>query len=211
MSTHRGLFIVFEGLDRSGKTTQSKLAAKMLCEQYTVANMQERRFPDYDSAVGQVIRSYLRSEIKMPDRTAYLLFCGNRWEHVDTINSVVEGGGVVVCDRYTASGVAYGVAKGAPLEWCREVESGLLKPDIVVYLDAPPSVVAQRANFGVGDRHENLELQEKIHAVYETLKEENWVCVSAVGTVEEVAVAVKKALLERIEEKFSDRVLRVKE
>ena len=50
----------------------------------------------------------------------------------------------MVCDRYAYSGVAYSVAKGMDLEWCRGPDVGLLRPDLVVFLDAAPEKVRRR-------------------------------------------------------------------
>lgn len=70
----RGAFIVFEGIDRCGKSTQSELLGKSL------ANAENVRFPDRTSCIGTLINSYLSSASDMSDQTIHLLFSANRWE-----------------------------------------------------------------------------------------------------------------------------------
>ena len=67
----------------------------------------------------------------------------------------------MVCDRYAYSGVAYSVAKGMDLEWCRGPDVGLLRPDLVVFLDAAPEKVAARAEYGE-ERYEKVDFQKKV-------------------------------------------------
>merc|ERR1719387_2331238 len=75
----RGLFVVFEGLDRSGKSTQSKELVKRLEERGPV---RWTCFPDRATAIGVLIDLYLRRQIELPDETIHMLFCANRWEAV---------------------------------------------------------------------------------------------------------------------------------
>jgi len=73
----RGAFIVFEGIDRCGKSTQVDLLGKAL------SNAKNIRFPDRTSAIGQMINSYLVSATNMNDQAIHLLFSANRWEAVE--------------------------------------------------------------------------------------------------------------------------------
>lgn len=72
----RGAFIVFEGIDRCGKSTQVDLLGKAL-------NAKNIRFPDRTSAIGVMINSYLVSATNMNDQAIHLLFSANRWEAVE--------------------------------------------------------------------------------------------------------------------------------
>ena len=77
-SEARGALIVLEGLDRSGKTSQSgRLLSYLVDLGYPVESW---RFPDRDTAVGQMISSYLSNKSQLDDHTIHLLFSANRWE-----------------------------------------------------------------------------------------------------------------------------------
>lgn len=74
----RGALIVLEGLDRSGKTSQS---TRLLSYLEGLGHSAELwRFPDRTTCVGQMISSYLSNESQLDDRTIHLLFSANRWE-----------------------------------------------------------------------------------------------------------------------------------
>lgn len=74
----RGALIVLEGLDRSGKTSQSgRLLSYLDGLGYPVESW---RFPDRDTAVGKMISSYLSNQSQLDDHTIHLLFSANRWE-----------------------------------------------------------------------------------------------------------------------------------
>jgi dTMP kinase len=155
---NRGLFFVFEGLDRSGKSTQSKLLHKRLEEAGPVKWM---CFPNRSTAVGVLIDMYLRRMIELPDETVHQLFSANRWESMTSIVETLNNGTSLVCDRYAFSGVAYSAAKGLDLAWCQSPDVGLPVPDGVFFLHIDQSVGASRANFG-DERYENADMQTRV-------------------------------------------------
>ena len=77
-SIRRGAFILFEGIDRCGKTTQSKLLAETLRKEGSKIEMM--RFPDRTTTVGKMIDAYLKMGIDLHDKAIHLLFSANRWE-----------------------------------------------------------------------------------------------------------------------------------
>jgi dTMP kinase len=154
----RGLFFVFEGLDRSGKSTQSKLLTKKLEGTGAVKWM---CFPNRETAVGMLIDMYLRRMIELPDETVHQLFSANRWESMASVVETLNSGTSVVCDRYAFSGVAYSAAKGLDLSWCQAPDVGLPVPDGVFFLHVDESVGASRANFG-DERYENSDMQARV-------------------------------------------------
>lgn len=154
----RGLFFVFEGLDRSGKSTQSKMLTKKLEESGPVEWM---CFPNRATPTGTLIDMYLRRMIELPDDTIHMLFSANRWERATSIVETLNKGTSVVCDRYAFSGVAYTAAKGIDMSWCQTPDIGLPVPDGVFYMHIDASVGASRANFG-DERYENTTMQTRV-------------------------------------------------
>lgn len=141
----RGAFILLEGVDRCGKTTQAALLVKKLLSlSFAAAAF---RFPDRSTQVGGLIDAYLQSSAECDDRAIHLLFSANRWEAAPRLASTLASGTTVVCDRYAYSGVAFTSAKGKEdrsanasggdltVDWCVAPDRGLPAPDVVVFLD----------------------------------------------------------------------------
>jgi dTMP kinase len=200
----RGLFFLFEGVDRCGKTTQARRLADALAAAGQRAEL--LRFPDRSTAVGQLIDRYLRREVELDDRGVHLLFSANRWEACARIASCLRAGVHVVVDRYAHSGVAFSSAKpaaGPPplgaleLEWCRAPDAGLPMPDVVLFMDIPLEKAAARGGFG-GERYETPEMQRTVRQRFDALRDEvealapaapppcEWVVVDAAGTIEDI-------------------------
>ena len=105
----RGSLIVFEGCDRSGKTTQvSKLVEKLNKEGKPAKMM---RFPDRTTGIGSIINSYLTCNKELDDHAVHLLFSANRWELEQEIMTTLKAGPHVIIDSYAYSGVAFSAAK----------------------------------------------------------------------------------------------------
>jgi dTMP kinase len=105
----------------------------------------------------------------------------------------------IIADRYAYSGVAYTSAKGYDLEWCKHPDRMLLKPDLVIFLDAPVSVTQSRGDFGK-ERYENESFQEKVKRQFELLKDSNWHVVDASQPVEKIQEIVRSRVLQLIQE-----------
>lgn len=150
-----GLFVAFEGVDRSGKTTQLHKLAKRLEEKHEVLVTREPG----GTPVAEAIRVLLLADdVAMTSRCEALLFAAARADHVEqTIRPALERGAIVLTDRFMDSSLAYqGVARGLGVEqveafnmWATD---GLL-PDVTVMLDLPVGASIQRE--GSADRMEN--------------------------------------------------------
>jgi dTMP kinase len=195
-SSNRGAFILFEGGDRCGKSTQTKLIQESLAERGVV--VEGIRFPDRTSTIGQMINNYLASTTDMDDRTIHLLFSANRWEAAKSIEAKLAEGTTLICDRYAYSGAAFTAAKGYDLEWCKSPDKGLPAPDAIVFLDMPVEEAAKRGDFG-GERYEKIDFQKSVKAKYMELQKgdkENlpWYVIDANQEIEavqkEVAIIV---------------------
>ena len=155
----RGAFILFEGVDRCGKTTQAQRLVESLRAQGPVEFM---RFPDRTTGIGQMINSYLQSDTDLDDKAVHLLFAANRWEAKSRLESLLQAGTTVVVDRYSYSGVAFSAAKeGMQVDWCMQPEVGLPAPDGVIYLDLTVEQAMTRGAFGE-ERYEKEDMQRKV-------------------------------------------------
>jgi len=163
VSPSRGLFFVFEGLDRSGKSTQSRKLHQLLEKAGTAKWM---CFPARSTTMGGLIDLYLRRLIELPDEVVHQLFSANRWELATSIVEDLNNGISVICDRYAFSGVAYSAAKGLDFEWCQAPDIGLPTPDGIFFLHIDETVGASRSGFG-DERYENAELQAKVRQVFQ--------------------------------------------
>lgn len=182
----RGAFIVFEGIDRCGKSTQSELLGKAL------PNSENIRFPNRTSTIGQLINSYLASATNMSDQTIHLLFSANRWEADESIQKRLQEGTTLICDRYAFSGVAFSSAKGLSLDWCVDCDRGLTAPDAVIYLDMPVEDAVKRGDFGL-ERYEKKEFQEKVREKFLMLRELGSKCGTKSCSGDEAATGVDAA------------------
>lgn len=164
----RGQLILIEGLDRTGKTTQTELLLNKL-----KPNAQLIKFPKRETPIGKLINEYLtNADYKLPDQSIHLLFCANRWECMHDITKLLDDGVNVVLDRYVLSGIAYSAAKGTTgmdLQWCLHPDKGLLKPDLTIFLVNNDHV--GRDGFG-DERYEKLEFQERVKIQFEHIIED---------------------------------------
>lgn len=193
MSQKRGKFIVFEGLDGSGKTTQSK----KLVETGFLGKTEYIVFPDRSTQIGQIIDSFLKNKTKQNDQVIHLLYSANRWETVEKINNLLDNGINIICDRYCYSGIAYTHSKGIDLDWCISPEKGLPKPDLVLFLEIDPEVQSKRKGFG-DEVYEKAEFQKKVRESYNKIKSDDWIFIDANGTRDEVTEKIKNVLSEKL-------------
>jgi dTMP kinase len=199
-TSRRGVFVLFEGVDRCGKTTQTKLLHEALqTARGRTASL--LHFPDRSTAIGQSIHSYLTTTDAMDDRAIHLLFSANRWEAAAKIEQLLTSGVDIVMDRYAYSGVAFSAAKPAlTLDWCWQPEVGLPKPDTVIFLDIPVDKASSRADFGQ-ERYETSAFQHKVYANFQRIMEQaspKWHVLDATETIEQVharALAIADACI----------------
>lgn len=92
----RGAFLLFEGVDRCGKTTQSKLLTEHLNRINGEDSCIPMRFPDRTTTIGKIIDSYLTSKTDLNDHSIHLLFSANRWERKQYIEESLRNGQSIV-------------------------------------------------------------------------------------------------------------------
>jgi dTMP kinase len=160
----RGLLVVFEGLDQSGKQTQ----AERLRDRLEAAGRTVRllSFPSYDTHIGGEIGRALKGERDYAADTMQLLYVANRFEWKPEIERELAKGTVVVCDRYLASSVAYGEAFGLDGPWLLEIQRYLPQPDLTVLLDIEPQVSATRKTAERDKYERDLALLARVRESY---------------------------------------------
>uniref|UniRef100_A0A8C8SF27 Thymidylate kinase n=1 Tax=Pelusios castaneus TaxID=367368 RepID=A0A8C8SF27_9SAUR len=192
MACRRGALVVLEGVDRSGKSTQSRRLVEALCAGGHLAQLLS--FPDRTTEIGQLISAYLGHKSNLEDHTVHLLFSANRWEQVPLIKNKLNQGITLVVDRYAFSGVAFTSAKeNFSLDWCKQPDVGLPKPDLILFLELSTLEAAKREDFG-NERYEHSSFQEKVLQHYHHLMKDktlNWKILDASKSIEELHNEIK--------------------
>ncbi len=157
-----GKFIVFEGLDGSGKSSQIEILSETLRSRgesvYVTAE-------PTDSVTGKYLRQILSQSIEKDMHLQAALFLADRIEHVtdpqNGIKKYLDDGYTVICDRYYYSSLAYqGKSGKCDFDWVLELNLGcdkILKPDICFFLDVNPKSCKNR----IDRTRDNVELYEK--------------------------------------------------
>ena len=205
---NKGRFIVLEGIDGAGTTTQTALLAGRLRKDGSA--VRTTREPS-DGPVGSTIRQILAGRVvgaggRAPGwATMALLFAADRMDHVEAeIEPFLASGGVVVSDRYDASSLAYqSVSSGkggqTTVEWIRSLNRNARRPDLTIVLDVSPDVAATRreARGDAAQLYEQNELQRALCAFYKDLQRhmpnDRVVVVNGSGPIDAVASAVLDA------------------
>ena len=149
--TTTGFLIAFEGLDQSGKQTQAERLRDRLKEEGRKSRLVS--FPDYGTSIGEEIARALQGEREYEADVMQLLYVANRYERKPDLQRWLDGGLVLVCDRYAASSVAYGEAFGLDPQWLSDVQKYLPRPSLTILLDIAPDTAAKRKSVD-RDRYE---------------------------------------------------------
>lgn len=127
--------------------------------------------PDRTTSTGQLIDAYLQRNFQQEDHAIHLLFAANRWEAIDGLKRDLHQGTTLIVDRYSFSGAVYSAAKqnaSLSLDWAWSPEIGLLKPDLVLFLNVSPADAAKRGNYGQ-ERYETNEMQDRVRQMFKQL------------------------------------------
>ena len=177
-------FIVFEGIDASGKETQAKLLSLFFTKKgFEVLLTHE---PIYEEPIGKVIKSNLEKKISLASETVAMLYAADRHEHYLRIKKALEENKIVISDRYKYSNMAYQGANGVDPKWIEEIEKFSLDPDIVFYIRVKPeSTMKRRKEKDLYE--ENLEFQKQVFDIYEELsKKYKFIAIDGEKSIEEI-------------------------
>ena len=193
----RGRFIVFEGIDGSGKTTQAKLLAKRLEENGARAVMTAE---PTELPTGKALRAALGGKVKKSECEMAVLFVEDRIAHniepVEGIEALLESGAWVICDRYYYSTLAY-QGQSTDYGWVKAMNlkcPQIRKPDLCIYVDLLPEQSLERISKGrdTVEIYENIETLSKVReqflSVIRDLGETDNICiVDGYRSVEEIS------------------------
>src|SRR5258708_27493100 len=159
-----GALIAFEGLAQSGKQTQAELLRDSLKQEGRKARLVS--FPDYGTSIGEEIARALQGEREYGPDVMQLLYIANRYERKPDLLRWLEGGLILVCDRYMASSIAYGEAQGLDAAWLAEMQRFLPQPALTIMPDIAPETAVQRKSVD-RDRYErDLAMQGRVRESY---------------------------------------------
>jgi dTMP kinase len=207
--TQRGLFIVLEGPDGAGISTQTALLQAALANHglKAVATKEPTSGP-----IGSVIRQALSHRLVYPpnqplgDDVMALLYAADRLDHLRAdILPRLDAGIHVVCDRYRLSSYAY---QGASLgqDWVRAVNARSIAPDLTFFMDVPPEVSQSRIQ-SRGNYVELYETDDRLRPIYANYlhlidqarsEGENIITIDGKLSVAEVGASILQHVLERV-------------
>lgn len=192
-------FVVLEGTDGSGTTTQLELLQKKLPSSFFVATFEPTKGP-----IGKLLRESLRGKIPLEPKTLAYLFAADRQEHLYAPEGIVshcQQQKLVISDRYVPSSLVYqGLFCGD--EVVEQLNQDFPYPELLLYFRLPPEIAAGRyEQRSERDIYERLDFQKKIHQRYETVLPRycekggtRCIVIDATKSIAEVAEEVWRAL-----------------
>ncbi len=193
-----GHLIAFEGLDQSGKQTQ----AERLLDAFRAAGRRSEflTFPAYETAIGAEIERALHGGRDYAADTLQLLYIANRFEFRSRIESWLDAGTMVVCDRYLASSIAYGEAQGVDGRWLAEVQRCLPQPSLTILLDIAPDASLTRKHVARDKFERDLPMLGRVRDSYlrQAERSQDWIRLEGNQDRDEVSNAVILAVRSRL-------------
>lgn len=169
----KGLFIVFDGIDGCGKSTQMKMLAEYLFASNKHNHVVLTREPYKDMNIRKIIRE--ESDPLAKSEKLAELFIGDRKNHIkELIEPAINGGMIVISDRYKLSTISYQVAQGSDINDMINRHQGMPVPDISFVIDVPATRAGERMAKEEGrelHRFEaNLDFLEKVRMNFHKAK-----------------------------------------
>jgi dTMP kinase len=192
-----GHIIAFEGLDQSGKQTQAELLRDHLKAEGHKSRLVS--FPDYGTSIGEEIARALQGEREYGADVMQLLYIANRYERKPDLLRWLEGGLILVCDRYLASSIAYGEAFGLDPQWLAEIQKFLPPPTATILLDIAPETAAQRKSTDRDCYERDLALLGRVRESYHRQAADGaWVVIDGEQSKDAIATEIFSAVYSRL-------------
>jgi dTMP kinase len=186
-------FIVLEGLDGAGGSTQSKLLKEFFEKKKTPHVFVKS--PNYETEIGKSIHDYLNGKFNLKPEQAFILFASDVLESLSIIKKGLDEKKVVVADRYITSTIAYQCANGFSFDSAMNFIKLHEYPeaDAIIFIDIKPetSMKRKKKEHGKLDRHEkNLKFLKKVRDFYQIEIKENilgeWFVIKGERNIKEV-------------------------
>lgn len=204
----RGKFIVFEGLDGCGKTTQAKLLKEALSARGIAA---EFTVEPTENETGKLIRRILSGEVKATPHELAALFVADRIGHntrVGGIEDMLEQGINVICDRYYYSSLAYQALDSEP-SWVYSANLScpyIRRPDLCIFLEAATEVCLDRIHMGreasqleIFENAESLNsIRQRFYKVFEDLPSDAVLKIDADKEISQLSKIILDAVIEKL-------------
>lgn len=205
-NNYPGKFIVFDGLDGSGQSTQAGALVDFLNESkqklkfgHTGAYLTKE---PTSSLIGGLIRSQLTHDWKSSQECLQLLFSADRVHHLEKeIIPLLERGVTVVCDRYFFSTIAYGSLDIKDRKWLLDLNKNFLLPDLTFLLKVSPKICIERiqkTRYGI-TLFEKEELLAKVWSNFEKLAKQfkNIYVINGERPVDKISEDIKKIIIDK--------------
>jgi len=201
---YKGKFIVFEGIDGAGRSTQvAGLGEFLVHNNFNVVTTKE---PTEDSEAGRKIKKTLKEKTEIDPMEFQKLYVQDREEHLkNRIIPALKDGKIVISDRYFFSTFAYGFSHGADLEKLIKLNNNFLYPDMVFLFKISAKEAIKRIEKR-GDPKELFEKEQmlkKVNLAYQNLAKrfKNFYIIDAEKSKKEVEEQIKKVVISKLFEK----------
>lgn len=185
MQKMKGKCIVLYGNNNIGKTTQAKLLVEWIKKEGR--EVRYIKYPIYDLApTGPMINEYLRGDnpYGLTPREAQTLYALNRTQFESTLKGWLDAGETVVAEDYSGTSLGWGIGAGVDKEYLLDINSHLLKPDMVLFMDGDRFLIGKESKH---THEQNDELIDRVGGIFQGLANElGWIKINAVGSIEDV-------------------------
>jgi|SRR6056297_935117 len=177
-----GFFLVLDGIDGCGKSSQSRMVSKYFKDKGYKTHITAE---PTNMEIGKILRKSLKNE-HTPTALDALLFAADRIDHcIHEIIPLLEKGYLVISDRYRDSSYIYQTIQGKKrdeditMDWVKTINNKSLNPDLTIILDLKPEIALNRRikenseNRQEMEKFEKLEFQKQVRFLFQKLTKEN--------------------------------------